>query len=143
MRYQNLNLQPGDRIVVPKSGVRLVQHHAIYLGTNCQGQNLIAENKIGHGVILVTADDFFKDVIEITRIEKFPGTNNEMKLAVQKALLKTGQTYDLIDYNCESFVNEIQYGKIESKQVKNLLDGLKVVAVALLFLTAINSIFND
>ncbi len=116
-----LGLLPADRIVVPKSGLRIVQHHALYLGQNHLGVDLIAENKIGFGVRLVTATDFFKDVIEVTRIEKFNGTNYQRKIAVQKALNKLGQPYHLIDYNCQHFVNEIQYGRIESEQVKNSL----------------------
>lgn len=111
------NLRPGDRIVVPKSGLRIIEHHALYLGQNYKGVDLIAENKIGFGVRLVTADDFFKDVIEVTRIEKFKGNNYQRKRAVQRALEKLGQPYRLIDYNCQHFANEIQYGIVESKQV--------------------------
>lgn len=112
-----LGLLPADRIVVPKSEFRIVQHHALYLGRNHWGVGLIAENKIGYGVRLISADDFFKDIIEITRIEKFLGTNYQRKQAVQKALQKLGQPYQLIDYNCQHFANEIQYGKSESRQV--------------------------
>lgn len=125
-----LGLLPADRIVVPKSGLRIVQHHALYLGQNHFGVDLIAENKIGFGVRVVTAADFFKDVIEITRIEKFNGTNYQRKISVQKALNKMGQHYDLIDYNCQHFANEIQYGRIESEQVKN---GLIACGLMLVF----------
>jgi len=142
-RIKLLGLQPGDRIVVPKSGLRLVQHHALYLGQNHQGVDLIAENKIGFGVRLVTVDEFFKDVIEITRIERFKGTNYERKLAVQKALLKLRQPYHLINYNCQHFANEIQYGKVESDQVGSLMDGLKIAAGFILTIGLFNAIIND
>src|SRR5579864_2499912 len=108
-KIKQLGLLPADRIVVPKSGLRIIQHHAVYLGQNHLGVDLIADNKIGFGVRLVTAADFFKDVIEVTRIEKFRGNNYERKLAVQKALDKMGQPYHLINYNCQHFANEIQY----------------------------------
>ncbi len=127
MKFQNLNLKPGDRIVVPKSGLRIVQHHALYLGRNYQGLDLIAENKIGFGVRLVTVGEFLKDVIEITRIERFKGTNYERKQAVQKALQKTGQPYHLINYNCQHFANEIQYGKVESDQATNAIIALAAI----------------
>ncbi len=37
-------LLPADRIVVPKSVLRIVQHHALYLGKNHQGIDLIANS---------------------------------------------------------------------------------------------------
>ena len=123
-----LGLLPADRIIVPKSGLRLVQHLAVYLGQNQYGLDIIAENKIGYGVRLVTAEDFFKDVIEVTRVEKFRGSNSERKVVVQNALLKLNQPYDLINYNCQHFANEITKGKIESEQVNNVFGILKGVA---------------
>lgn len=136
------NLLPGDRIVVPKSEIRIVQHHAIYLGQNHQGQYLVAENKIGFGVRLITADEFFKDVIEVTRIERFKGSNYERKFVVQKALSKCGFPYDLINYNCQHFANEVQHGKIESEQVENLFAGMKVAA-GFLLLFVIAGLFTN
>src|SRR5581483_7130045 len=112
------NLSPGDRIVIPKSNLRIVQHHTIYLGYDNNGTHWIIENVIGTGVRLITVDDFFRGVTSVTRIEKFQGTNVDRKLAVQNALLKVGKPYDLINYNCESFANEVQKGTITSSQVK-------------------------
>jgi Lecithin retinol acyltransferase len=140
---KKLGLKPGDRIVVPKSGLRIVQHHALYLGQNHQGIDLIAENKIGFGVRLITADEFFKDVIEVTKIEKFHGTNYKRKLAVQKALQKLGQPYHLIDYNCQHFANEIQYNQIKSEQVDGLFEGLKVAAGIAIVIGLFNLFTND
>lgn len=137
------NLLPGDRIIVPKSGLRIVQHHALYLGQNHLGLDLIAENKIGFGVRLITAYEFFKDVIEITKIEKFYGNNSQRKLAVQKALHKTGQPYHLIDYNCQHFANEIQYGKVESDQINDFFMGLKIAAGIFLLFKLSNSFSDD
>jgi uncharacterized protein YycO len=139
---KKLGLEPGDRIVVPKSGLRIVQHHALYLGQNHQGIDLMAENKIGFGVRLVTASKFFADVIEVTRIEKFHGTNYQRKLAVQKALQKIGQPYHLINYNCQHFANEIQYNLIKSGQVDGLFEGLKVAAGVALVIGFLK-LFND
>ena len=138
-----LGLLPADRIVVPKSGLRIVQHHALYLGKNHRGIDLIAENKIGHGVRLVTADDFFKDVVEVTRIEKFNGSNYQRKLAVQKALAKLGQPYDMINYNCQHFANEIQHNQIKSDQVETLLEALKIAVGAVLVIGLFNLFTND
>ncbi len=117
----HLKLQPGDRIVVPKSQLRLVQHHALYLGYDEFGQHYMCENVIGIGVKLTRVSDFFNGVREVNRIEKFFGTNSERKLLVQDALSKLGQPYNLINYNCESFVNHILVKRAKSKQVENAI----------------------
>jgi uncharacterized protein YycO len=132
--FKKFNLKPADRIVVPKSGLRVIQHHAIYLGQNKKGEHLIAENKIGYGVRVVNADIFFKDAIEITRIERFSGNNFQRKIAIKKALTKLGLPYDLINYNCHHFANEIQNGWPQSEQVINAF----AVGIMILFLTLLN-----
>jgi Permuted papain-like amidase enzyme, YaeF/YiiX, C92 family len=137
------NLKPGDRIVVPKSGLRVIQHHAIYLGQNNQGVDLIAENKIGHGVRLITANEFFEYVINITSIERFAGNNYERQLAVQKALQKLGKPYDLINYNCENFATEIQTGVSYSEQVVTIYKGVAVAAGFTLLFGLLGNLFND
>lgn len=114
-----LNLKPGDRVVIPKSGVELIQHHALYLGYDSNGNHFMCENVIGEGVKLTRVCVFFNGTKRITRIEKFKGENNERKKVVQVALAKLGQPYNLINYNCESFVNEVLLRKPHSKQVQN------------------------
>ena len=139
----DFGLKPADRFVVPKSQLRIIEHHALYLGQNQDGTHLIEENKHGSGVRIVTAEEFFKDVIEITRIEKFTGSNIERKLAIQNALQKQGKPYDLINYNCQHFANEIQYGKVVSEQVDLFFKRIAVVVVALLILMFVDSLLND
>lgn len=114
-----LNLQPADRLVVPKSNARLVQHHAIYIGIDKNGIEWIAENMVGHGVRLVTAAAFFRDVIEVTRVERFKGTFAEREQAVQHAIALIGTNYDLIRFNCEHYANVVQHKQEVSNQVKN------------------------
>jgi uncharacterized protein YycO len=126
-QIEMLKLLPADRIIIPKSEFRLVQHHAIYLGKDYSGQDLIIENKMGVGVRIITGVEFFKDSIGITRIERFKGNNHQRKLAVQAALKKISLPYNLINYNCEHFANEIQYGKIKSEQVRKTVAGLMVI----------------
>ena len=130
MKFQDLKLLPGDRIVVPKSRWNFIQHHAIYLGTNVQGDHVFAENKSGIGVRLVTDAEFFEGVTRITAIERFKGSKQERELAVERALSCLGIAYELIDYNCEHFANEVQYQKRESKQVTNVLAGLFLGLIA-------------
>jgi Lecithin retinol acyltransferase len=124
-----LNLQPGDRIVVPKSQWQLVQHHALYLGYDDFGNHYICENIIGVGVRLVKVEAFFNGVSKITRIEKYDGNNYDRRIIVQNALAKLGQPYNLINYNCESFVNHVLLDKVHSNQVRNVLGLLALVVV--------------
>lgn len=130
---RELNLEPGDRIVVPKSFLGIIQHHALYLGYNSKGEHFICENMIGIGVRLIRVEDFFKDVNSVTRIEKFKGNNIERRKLVEKALSKQGKPYSLINYNCESFCNDIQHNVIKSAQVSDgLFIGFVGIMVALL-----------
>ncbi len=125
------NLKPADRIVTPKSGLRLVQHHVIYLGQNYNGVDLIIENKVGHGVRIITADQFFSQSPEITRIERFKGNGYQREQAVKRALDNVGKPYSLINFNCESFSNLVQHNRVESKQSNTGL-GLGLLALGLL-----------
>lgn len=127
---RHFNLEPGDRVIVPKSLLGLVQHHALYLGYNELGEHLMCENVIGNGVILTRVDSFFQDIKSVTRIEKFDGNNFQRKLIVQKALTRLGKPYSLINYNCESFCNDVQHNIINSNQANV---GLFIGFVTLIF----------
>lgn len=130
---RRFNLEPGDRVIVPKSLLGLVQHHALYLGYNEFGEHLMCENVIGNGVILTRVDSFFQDIKSVTRIEKFNGNNLQRKLIVQKALSRLGRPYSLINYNCESFCNDVQHNIIKSAQVSvGLFTGFVGIMIALL-----------
>lgn len=118
---KHFNLEPGDRVVVPKSQWQLVQHHALYLGYDDFGNHYMCENVIGLGVKLTRVEQFFNGVSKVTRIERYSGSNDERKILVQNALSKLGLPYNLINYNCESFVNDVLISKKHSKQVGNAL----------------------
>jgi hypothetical protein len=115
--YQMLNtLQAGDRIVVPKSYLRMVQHHAIYLGFE-NGHHWLIENKEIVGVRVVNAATFFAGVNEITRINHFiPKDGYSRNHLINYALSKKGMRYHLTNYNCEHFANEVQHRVVKSKQ---------------------------
>ena len=124
----SLDLAPGDRIIIPKSEFRIVQHHGIYLGKNNGGVDLVAENKIGHGVRVVSLTEFFTGVSMVTRIEKFEGSNYQRRRLVERIVSKLGHPYDLINYNCQHFANDMLNNEIKSDQVDNLLEVLRVAA---------------
>lgn len=113
------HLQPGDTVVVPKSDIRMIQHFAIYLGQDEYGEHWFSDNMPGTGVRVITASDFFAGVIEITRIERFNGTEDERWQLVHRALSKRGRPYSLLGYNCESYVNDVHGRGASSNQVGN------------------------
>ena len=136
MEVNHYKLKPGDRIVAPKSLAGIIQHHAVYLGTDHRGQDLIAENVYGKFVAVVDAKKFFAEHPQITRVEVFKGNNIERKVAVERALKLLGKPYSLIDFNCEHFANYVQHGKFESFQVNQGI-------LALLAIVVIGLIMND
>jgi len=113
------SLQVGDRVIVPKSLLDFIQHHAIYVGLR-NGDHWFIENKENIGVRLITARDFFDVTEKITSVIRFaPTAQNSRSSLVQKGLRMIGKRYDLLNYNCESFANELQGGRRLSKQVEN------------------------
>jgi len=118
------DLQPADRIVECITQLGISKHHSVYLGTDHQGIEWIAENYKFNGVRLLKANDYFKSIISIKRIERFKGSPTQRRNAVQRALDLVGQPYDLINFNCEHFAEYVQYGKRKSHQVENVLAGL-------------------
>jgi uncharacterized protein YycO len=130
------HLQPGDTVVVPKSDIRMIQHFAIYLGQDEYGEHWFSDNMPGTGVRVITASDFFAGVIEITRVERFNGTEEERKQLVHRALSKHGRPYSLLGYNCESYVNDVRGRGASSKQVGN---GIVIAFFGLLIGAALSS----
>lgn len=131
----NLNtLKAADRIVLPKSGIGLIQHHAIYIGKDNNGNRLYVENAIGKGVQIVKETYLFRDGYELTRVERFNGSEHQRKVAVKFAIQQIGKHYDLFSFNCEHYANTVQHNNSYSKQVGNgVLFGLfaLIVGVAL------------
>lgn len=118
MKYAyHYQLQAGDRIIEPLFKTGLTKHHAIYLGNDANGIEWIAENHKLHGVRIVDASIYFQKIKKISRIEKFNGTDEQRRTIVKKALSLAGKPYNLINYNCEHFANEVITGRSESKQV--------------------------
>ncbi|MBL7683658.1 MAG: lecithin retinol acyltransferase family protein [Flavipsychrobacter sp.] len=111
---RNNHLKVGDKLVREK-GI-LSKHHGIYVGIH-NGQPLVAENQVGHGVHYITLSNFLKhDYRNITRIEKFPRSDYHRQQVVSHINSYVGTPYDVLTFNCEHFANLIQYGRAESKQ---------------------------
>ncbi|MBI3137735.1 MAG: lecithin retinol acyltransferase family protein [Sphingobacteriales bacterium] len=129
-----LRLKPGDELIVPKSGWDIIQHHALYIGYDHQGIHWIIHNNVQTGVSLITVDDFFTQVHKVNKIMRFTGTNTERKALVQRALIRIGKPYDLINYNCEHFISEVKTGSASSPQVKSGLAFAGILLLAAIFI---------
>lgn len=123
-------LKPADRLVLPKSSIGFVQHHAIYVGKDNRGNRLYIENAISKGVQMVTESYLFRDGCEIIRIEPFVGNQYQRNAAVRLAMQSLGRQYDLLNFNCEHYANSVQYRKSYSNQVGN---GIVLGLLALVF----------
>lgn len=126
--YNLNNLKPADRLVLPKSELGLVQHHAIYLGKDAFGIRQYIENYIGKGVRVIDESHLFRDGFIATRIEPFMGINFQRIEAVKRAISLIGKQYDLINFNCEHYANTVQHKRSYSNQVVNTI-GLSVLAL--------------
>lgn len=126
--YNLNNLKPADRLVLPKSELGLVQHHAIYLGKDAFGNRQYIENYIGKGVRVIDESHLFRDGFIATRIEPFMGINFQRIEAVKRAISLIGKQYDLINFNCEHYANTVQHKRSYSNQVVNTI-GLSVLAL--------------
>jgi uncharacterized protein YycO len=113
---QEHGIQKGDKVSRLKRGVPVIRHYAIYLGSNDDGRHLFAENNVDNGVQIVTAHDFFRDSNNII-VEPTNSSWQQREKSVQFAKSKIGQKYNLINYNCEHFANEVTTGKSISKQI--------------------------
>lgn len=126
--YNRLGI--GDRLVRTKGGI-FTKHHVLYMGV-WQGQHLIAENQVGHGVRYLPLNQFLSEGI-LDRVEYYDYCENSQTVIIDRVNKKVGTGYDLLTYNCEHFVNDVLKGVAESKQIKNamaLLIGFTLCALA-------------
>jgi hypothetical protein len=129
---QRLGLERADRVVVPKSGLEIVQHHAIYWGMDTNGNHWMMENKAGFGVKYTEINEFFSDVAKVTRIEKFKGNYWQRDQAIERGERYMGQPYNALSFNCEHFANIVQQNTDRSKQVARGV-GIAALAALLIF----------
>lgn len=124
------NLKLGDRLVREK-GI-FSKHHGIYVGIH-NGIPVVAENQIRRGVQYISLNDFLLgDATNLTRIERFHGTEQARMQIIPRINKLIGREYDLINFNCEHFSELIQKGEPRSKQVQNAFAGLGLLAIAAL-----------
>lgn len=135
-------LRPADRLVEPIFVTGLSKHHAIYLGHDHQGVEWIAENFKFGGVRKVKASEYFSRGKQIT-IRHFAGTYSERIAAVNRALNRMGEPYDLINFNCEHYAEYVQSGRATSNQINVAREAFQAVVGAALVISILNLFSND
>ncbi len=134
------NLKPADAFVVKKEYFGILDHYVIYLGRNSQGLHVFIANYT-KGIRILQLNDlamFLSKYLPV-RINRFRGTENQRKEAVQRALSRKDEnSYHLILHNCEHYKNYVQYGVSKSDQVKNTGIGLAIAGVATTAIGAAN-----
>jgi hypothetical protein len=140
---KKINLELLDRVVRPKIGNAIVQHHAIYMGFDISKGHIFIENNEQEGVRLLTMEELFPNGITDFTIKKFAGCHLLMQKQYKLALSLIGTKYDLIKFNCESFANLIQHNVIISHQSKKVLKFIGVLLLIVLFLVISFKLFNQ
>lgn len=110
------NLRPGDELISSIFKTGLPQHHAVYLGPDDYGIDVISENDAKEGVRLVTARDYFSRVKKF-KVKAFEGTDQEREAAVARAFSQLGRPYHLMRHNCEHHTSFVRTGVTACKQV--------------------------
>lgn len=120
MKINFRKLKIGDRLVREKMGF-FSKHHALYLGKNwLTNEPMIAECQKGSGVQIITLRQFLNQG-KLVRVEYYNLTPYQQDIINKRVNVRLGKSYDLFQYNCEQFVNDVLTGVAESKQVQNVV----------------------
>lgn len=128
---QNNNIKQGDGLVRSKSFFGLIDHYGLYVG-----QSMVIENHPLHGVRLISLTEFFNGR-QLLRIKRFPGNEWSRQYAVDTAYKMIGTRYDVLDFNCEHFVNNIHNVGTKSNQA-DVARGLFFGLLAIGFIAAVS-----
>lgn len=114
------NLQPADAILLNKKFFGMLDHFAVYLGRHPQTNTPLFAANYTKGVQILTpieVDDFLEKLVP-SKIERFYGSIQQRREAINRALTMVGKTsYSLIFNNCEHYKNIVQFNKKYSGQV--------------------------
>ncbi len=105
----------GDKMSV--AGRLGVRHYGIYVGQIGGYLDAVVHNSKTEMKVVLEELSTFADGKEI-KIEQHAPPDYE-QVVVERALQLLGTKYDLIDFNCEHFVNLVQQGERRSDQLRN------------------------
>jgi hypothetical protein len=127
---EQYTLKPGDQLIEAVFATGLTKHFAVYLGMLSDGREWFAENHhLAGGVKLLTRQRYFNAGRHVIRIDRFIGSEMEQNAAINRALKLAGKSYNLLNYNCEHFANEVTQGFPQSRQVTNFFGGLLLFGI--------------
>lgn len=110
----NKQLYPAEvGVEKKKSGLgRILNYNIIYFGN---GSFIVNPRNSVKDLNYLELIELLKHY-EPFRIRRFQGTNRERQQAINKALSRLREKYNLIFFNCEYFANWVQKGKESSIQ---------------------------
>jgi hypothetical protein len=117
------NLQPADAILLNKKFMGMLDHFAVYLGRHPHTNKPVFAANYTDGVQILSPVDVDVFLIKLvpSKIERFYGTMQQRKAAVNRALTMVGKkSYNLIFNNCEHYKNFVQFNRKYSAQVDNV-----------------------
>ncbi len=120
----NNYLQPADVIIVGKNGWNVLDHYVVYMGEQ-NGEMFFSVNLMNKGVLLLSEQDLHQYTRRFTpkAINRFHGSYMDRIQALSRANSKIGESYSLMNFNCEHFANFVQFGVSQSQQVSNVVGG--------------------
>lgn len=128
-------LLQADVIVLKKKFFGMVDHFAVFLGYHrFTGKPLFAANYT-RGTKLVSDEELSDFLISLVpeRIERFGGTPQQRRQAVERALSRIGsEDYNYFENNCEHYKNFVQTGVAHSPQADNFKKGIAAGALILI-----------
>lgn len=131
-------IKPADAIVMRKKFLGMVDHYVIYVGIFNNKHRFVANYTKGVRDISDQELNDFLQILEPTKIDRFPGHESQRIYAVRRALSRVGEkAYNYLSNNCEHFKNWVHNGNHKSEQVesaaKAAIVGLGAIAVVGLF----------
>lgn len=115
------NLYPADAIVVKKLPLKLLDHYILYLGMYQYKHVFMANTLTGVRIFTYQQLVVALQTFQPEKIQKFVGTEQDRRLAVERALMRKDEnSYHLILNNCEHYKNWVHNGAHESEQVENI-----------------------
>lgn len=128
------NIKPADSIVMRKKLFGMADHYVIYIGIRGRRHVFVANYRNGVKEIPDHELREFLQILQPTKIDRFPGPDSHRSAAVNRALSRVGErAYNYVSNNCEHFKNWVHRGEHKSTQVDNAIEGVAIgVGVAAL-----------
>lgn len=137
------NIKPADAVVMKKKLFGMVDHYVIYLGISNQKHVFVANYTKGVKIIPDHELKEFLQILEPTKVDRFPGLESHRNAAVQRAMSRIGErAYNYVTNNCEHFKNWVHRGEHKSTQVNNAIDGVAFGAGILVLGGLLSALFS-